>query len=71
MNIGEKALALENKMVQDWSAVPATVREMAERSAAEGIPTGIAHDEELGWCMIHSGQGPYIAWSEKPDKRGI
>lgn len=30
-----------------------------------GGPVGIGQCEELGWFIACSGQGPFIAWSEK------
>lgn len=30
-----------------------------------GGPTGIGRNEELGWFVCGSGQGPFLIWSEK------
>jgi hypothetical protein len=58
---------LERKMIpfETWKEkVPEKIYKIAMRDHKHGIPTGIAHDDELGWCIIQSGQGPYIAYSQ-------
>lgn len=61
------ALELESKMIprKNWHTAHPEAYAMAEEATAEGIPAGIAHDAELGWCVLMSGQGPYIAWCEQ------
>lgn len=51
---------------EQWSTAPPKAQEEAKESSSEGIPTAIAHHPEWGWFVLHSGQGPYIAWQEKP-----
>lgn len=62
-----KAFELEKKMISfnHWNQAPEKIYNMAMESHKEGIPTGIAYDNELGWCIIQSGQGPYILFAEK------
>ena len=67
MNTQQEAMDLEKSVIPPdrWDTeVPATVVKMARKCRGEGIPTGIAYSERRGWCIIESGQGPYIAWAE-------
>ncbi len=63
-------MQLEKQMLppERWSEAPENVRKIAEKCSDEGIPTGIAKHDKLGWCILHAGQGPYIAWSEHNQK---
>lgn len=63
----EEALALERNLLprERWSEACDEARKFAEASEGEGVPTGIAYSEKRGWCVIESGQGPYIAWCER------
>jgi len=53
--------------VSDWGnpEVPEGIRQCAEISSKEGIPSAIAHHMEFGWFVLQCGQGPYIAWTEE------
>lgn len=68
MSTYEKAMKLEARMIpyEQWAEkVPEHVRTMAEVEVKDMVPTGIAYDDERGWCIIQTGQGPYIFWSER------
>lgn len=67
MDTMQEAMALERVMlpIKRWHEAPKEVQKQAQEAVDEGIPTGIAHSEKRGWCIIQSGQGPYIAWSER------
>lgn len=68
MDTMQEAFELEKHIISknQWDEkVPAFVIAMAKLSVDEGIPTAIAFSEKLGWCILHAGQGPYIAWSER------
>lgn len=47
------------------SLLPKGLLAMVEESEAAGIPTAVGihtRDGKSRWCMVQSGQGPYIAW---------
>ncbi len=48
-----------------WSTAHPEAYKIAMESYKERYPSGIAYDDELGWCVIMAGQGPFIAWSER------
>lgn len=64
--LSKKAFELEGKMIptRDWLTAHPEAYRIATEATKEGIPTGIAFDDSLGWCVIMAGQGPYIAWAE-------
>lgn len=59
---------LEKLMLPDYendASIPAHVKTEALKAHNEGIPTGVGHHPDTGWFIIHAGQGPYIAWTER------
>lgn len=65
--LSQKAFELEGKMIpfNQWSTAHPEAYKIAMESYKERYPSGIAYDDELGWCVIMAGQGPFIAWSER------
>lgn len=59
---------LEGRMIApaQWekSGAPGAALEILREETAAGYPVGLAHSELLGWCVLATGQGPFIAWSE-------
>ena len=51
--------------VDQWQDAPPDVRRMAEEGHKEGIPVGVGWCIERGWFILHTGQGPYIAWAQR------
>ena len=56
----------------EWHTAHPEAYKIAKESSEQGYPTGIAYDKELGWCVLMSGQGPFIAWAENdPDNLDV
>ena len=55
-HLSAKVFALEKKMVpyKDWHTTHPEAVRIAEADSNEGVPTGIAHDDEWGWCVLQS-----------------
>lgn len=66
MSTQQLAMDLEEHCISpsEWSKAPKYVREEAELAEAERIPTAIGHRDDIGWFILHSGQGPYIAYQD-------
>jgi hypothetical protein len=62
------ACEAERHMVpsDDWRTcgAPLEAVALAEAESEAGYPTGIARHPTLGWMVLMSGQGPFIAWWE-------
>jgi hypothetical protein len=62
------ASALEMQLIppDKWEEkAPEHVYKMAMEYSTGG-PTGLGWNERIGWFMLGTGQGPYIAWMENP-----
>jgi hypothetical protein len=66
----EKVFLVEKKMIpiDRWSEVPEYVMDEVRGAIEDRIPIGFAHDAELGWCILSTGQGPFFVWVEAWDK---
>ena len=59
---------LESQLLpkSEWSKAPQVAQDIVTKDTAEGIPSGIGRNDELGFFVISSsGQGPMLLWSEK------
>lgn len=66
MSTQQLAMDSENDVIptDQWYVAPQEVQDMANEASTEGIPAAIGKNDKLGWFILHSGQGPYIAWSQ-------
>lgn len=58
---------LEKKMIStdEWYRVPSHIVDMVHEEIETGHPVGFAYDEDLGWCILGTGQGPFIIYIER------
>lgn len=72
MNTGylsEKVFLVEKKAIPPdrWDEVPEYVKREVRGVIDDPnnrIPIAFAYDEELGWCILSTGQGPFFVWVE-------
>ena len=68
MNLQQTAMDVEARArflrPDGWNEAPIHVEKIAQEMRDEGIPTAIALDPILGWCVLFTGQGPGLAYVE-------
>jgi len=65
-------LVLEKQCIKPdkWNTAPKNIKEQADKLSAEGVPTAIGFNKELGWFIIQTaGQGPILVMSSKREQK--
>jgi len=69
----QEAMFLEKFIInsKDWGRmdIPEDFLEEVKSASEAGIPAALGYHESVGWFILHSGQGPYIAKCQKEKRK--
>jgi len=70
----ERDLIKRDKWHDRYDSMPPTIREVVDNfnnpdfdPFSYGCSVGIGHNDEVGWFLLGSGQGPFLLWADGDD----
>jgi hypothetical protein len=64
-----KTFSIGELEAQLLPAMPTKALKIIQQGYEEGFPTGVGHNKDIGWFVLQTGQGPFVAYSERKFKQ--